>query len=339
MNNSVIIRTRGGHKEGMGDITSSIAIASALRNMDCNVLFCVNDCPSVTELLDYNGFTYIVADTIDSVVDNIRRHSFSAAVLNQLNSPLEEARFFRKTVSVLFTLDDIGPAASLATHRINVLYATEDAYTDFAYIGLSVSFKNKHKKTKKIKRSVKSILVTQGGSDTHGFTPLIARALYSMPSDIKISLVLGPNFSHYEEMHDAIRNAPRQFDLIESLNDLSDAISEADLAVCAGGNTLFEMACLGTPAIVICGERFEIETAMRMQASGFSEVLGFGDDIDEDIIRSRANSLILDYTRRKSMSKKGKELVDGKGAERIAELILYECSRITNKEGKRVASG
>jgi spore coat polysaccharide biosynthesis predicted glycosyltransferase SpsG len=95
----------------------------------------------------------------------------------------------------------------------------------------------------------------------------------------------------------------------------------ADLAVTAGGITLFELACLGTPAIVVCGERFEMETAERMHEAGAALHAGFGGDLEPARLSSALDSLAGDFELRKRMSARGREMVDGQGAHRVMALI------------------
>ena len=61
---------------------------------------------------------------------------------------------------------------------------------------------------------------------------------------------------------------------------MADLMTAADLAITAGGLTLFELACVGTPALVVCAERWGVETAERLAREGAAMHLGFGGDLD-----------------------------------------------------------
>ena len=187
---------------------------------------------------------------------------------------------------------------------------------------MSPVFQQKHYIPKVNKEQVETILVTQGGSDTHGYTPKIIRALYDIPNDINFNVIIGPNFSHYQELDEALHDAPRNFTIIKDKGDLSELMFQADLAISAAGITLFELACMGVSTIVICGELYEVETANRLQKVGFGINLGFGKYIEEKKISNTVFQLMNDINSRLTMSKKGKELIDGNGVKRMVENIV-----------------
>ena len=168
---------------------------------------------------------------------------------------------------------------------------------------------------------MENILITQGGSDTYGFTPKIIKALSFIPTDISVNVILGSNFSHDIELENVLSKSPRKFNIIKGKNNLSDLMLETDLAISAGGNTLFELACLGVPTIVVCGETFEVDTANRLGEKGFGINLGFGKDINENDIYKAANELICNTNLRLKMSIKGKELIDGSGIKRMVDTM------------------
>lgn len=315
----VLFKTKGGHKEGMGDVTSSLAIADEFREQGHEVLFIINNNQSVINLISQNDFEYRIAKRLVKLKECIIGQSIDIAILNQMNTPEDEALIFKRNSKMLVTVDDTGNAAKLADMCFNVLYPIDNSYSDFKYIALSLIFQQKHKIPKVIKEQIEMILITQGGSDTYGYTPKIVRALYNIPINIGINVVLGSNFSHYQELDETLHKAPRDFHIIEGKNDLSDLMLQADLAISAGGNTLFELACLGVPTVVICGEPFEVETAKRLEKEGFCKNLGFGKHIDIKDISNIVNDMANNFILRETMSVAGKKIIDGYGIKRIVE--------------------
>ena len=96
---------------------------------------------------------------------------------------------------------------------------------------------------------------------------------------------------------------------------------EADLVVCSGGMSVYEIAALGTPGIVL-GQNLREDQRMREFARyGTVEYLGLGTEVGEEAIASAVRSLLDDVGRRTRMSQRGRALVDGLGATRTAEMI------------------
>lgn len=322
----VLFKTKGGHKEGMGDVTSSLALAEEFRNKGHKAFFLVNNNGNVISLISQAGFEYHIAESMAELNALIEDKKFDIAILNQLNTPEHEALLFKKHSYLLATIEDNGISAKSADLRFNVLYPIEGAVTDFKYIPLAPVYQGKHKNERQIKEKVENILVTQGGSDTYGFIPKIITALYAVPEGISINVVLGPNFSHDMELDAVLDKSPRRYNLIRGVSDLSGLMLQADLAISAGGNTLFELACLGVPAIVICAEFFEVETADRLQKEGFGINLGFGKYVAEKEIYKAISLLIHNTEMLIKMSRKGKTLIDGQGAKRVAENVLSKTA-------------
>lgn len=318
---NLLFRTKGGHKEGMGDVTYSLALAEEFKRQGYDILFITNNNQNVIKLISESDFKYIIGETLFDLEKCVKERAIDIAVLIQLDTPEDEALVFRRHTQVLVTIDDRGKAASLADLRFNILYPDRNSYSDFKYIALSHRFREKHAFSKVIKKQVEKILVIQGGSDTYGFISKIVKALYDIAVDIDIEVIIGPNFSHYQELQKEIDAAPRNFNIIRDKSDLSDLMMQADLAITAAGLTLFELACLGVPAIVICAELFEIETAQRLEDEGFGVSLGFGEYVDENELYRLVKRLMNDFNLRSEMSRKGKELIDGYGTKKIVEKI------------------
>lgn len=317
----IVIKTQGGHQEGMGDITSSLSIAEEFRAVGHEPFLLINNNEHVVQLVSDHSFSFTVVTASQKIPECVPAGSADIAILNQLNTPEEEIRLFRDLAKVLVTVDDTSEASQMADLRFNVLYPREGSISEFQYIALSDIYRRKHNLEKTILPEIRRIMVTQGGSDTYGFTPLIIEGLGALPASIDVRVVLGPNFRHFDELNRSLKNAGRSFEMLTGLKDLSDLIMDSDLVVSAGGNTLLELACLGTPAVVVCAERFENETADRLQREGFGVNLGFGGDIRSRDIFTAVTSLMNDYDARKRMSESGKALIDGNGARRIAETV------------------
>lgn len=318
----VLFKTKGGHCEGMGDVTSSLVIGEEFKRAGNDIYFLINNNKNVVDLISKNRLNFSVVKEIEEIESFLRNHFFDIVILNQLNTPEPEAMLFKNSSKRLVSIEDTGQGAQLADIRFNVLYPIDNAITDFKFIPLAPMFQKRHNMNKVIRERVESILVTQGGSDTYGFTPKILNALRGVSDSTKINVVLGPNFSHYSKLETVLNSSLRDFDIVKDNDELSGLMMGSDLAISAGGNTLFELACIGVPTIIVCGEKFEIETAERLQKEGFAINLGFGQYVKEKDITSSVNKLIDDFSLRKSMSLKGKTLIDGQGTRRMVKKII-----------------
>ena len=98
-------------------------------------------------------------------------------------------------------------------------------------------------------------------------------------------------------------------------------LSAADLALSAGGDTVYELALLGVPMLVLCHVSHQLETAAAFAAEGAAENLGLVSECTDSQLAAAIGRLVRDAQRRRAYSQRGRELVDGGGRVRVAEHI------------------
>jgi len=307
----------------MGDVMGSLAIADAYRdsNPRGTITFVVDNDKEAIDAVLAKAYKVEVVENLDQEIAHVREINPDVIVVNMFKNNIERLEYFKQNTRLLVTIDDPSGAARWADIRINPLYYNDDAITDPAYVALRKEFILANKISKIIKEKVETILVTQGGADTYGFIPKIIGALCGIEKDCQINVVIGPAFKHRKELKEAIDKSERSFNIIHNVANMCELMQQSDLTITAGGNTMFELACVGVPGIVLCGEEFEEETADRMEKYGIVENLGFGGRASPEKIYERVRLLMKYKNRRSEMSRRGQELVDGRGAERIVKLI------------------
>ena len=322
----VILRTKGGHKQGMGDIMGSLALADAFQDRGVETLFIVDDGKEALRCIKDHGYRVIPTKNDGEETSYLKFFSPHVILVNQLNNPRRYLENLKKNTLLLVTVNDAGEGAQVADIRFNPLYRTPRAFCGPEFAPLKREFQKTSKRH--VRKKVENILITLGGSDTYGFTPKVVSALRSIPKEVSITVLLGPAFKHKKELERVLSNVNRPFTIVRNAKNMADLIAGADIAVCSGGNTLFEVACMGTPAVVVCCEPFEEETAMMMKKKGFGISLGFGKSLEEKCIFKAVNDLMENYELRLHMSKNGKKLVDGKGAKRSVEIIIKKMEEV-----------
>lgn len=159
---------------------------------------------------------------------------------------------------------------------------------------------------------VRRLLVTYGGADPKHVGPRLAEIL---PDSVAVDFVVGP-------FADIPTKLPSHVRVHKAPADLLDLIHQADLALCAGGQTLFELAAAKLPSICMgIGEdqRPNLEMLSRQGAILFG---GWADSADfADHLRQALNRGLADESLRQSLAQRAHRLVDGQGADRIALAI------------------
>jgi len=324
----IIFRTEGNHKQGMGDLYGSLALADeCVRNGD-EVLFVISGGEAAGPTIADRGYRFHAVESLDGERKLTRSFHPDVIIVNKLDNPPDYVTALKEMAAFVVTVDDAGEGAKRADLNVNALYPIAGAITGPEYLMLREEFQALRHRDKRIGETIAELLITQGGSDTYGFTPRIVRALEAMSRCPHCTVVLGPAFRHDTELREALETSTLDVTVVRNARNMAELLWQADLAITAGGLTMFELAAVGTPAIVICGELFEVPTAVRLERAGAVRSLGFGGKLDYGQVSVAVDQLAADHEARRRMSARGKELVDGKGCERIVRLIRERVSAL-----------
>ncbi len=162
--------------------------------------------------------------------------------------------------------------------------------------------------------------VIMGGSDIAGLTPTVVRALDGC--SLRVDAIVGPGCSAEHEQ--AVRNAAAACSadvrVERDPDDLVDRMTQADFAVSTASSTTYELLALGTPivSIPIVDNQEPIAAALRTRDA--ATVLQRGDD--QAAFRSAITEYIDNTELRRQRQTHGRELVDARGTERVAEAMI-----------------
>lgn len=330
----ILFRVDGSRAMGMGHVYRSLAVAEALRDSSrADIAFLMNvDHAEGIETISKAGLPVRVfkPGVLDSLLDEIR--DFAPRVLvNDL--PYVEDTYLRAlgrlgtvTVNLVDTVDDLETVSRDAQLVIAVMNEDRETPEGF-YSGPSFAILRRHFQGRDLKRPVerahKKVLLMFGGADPQGLTLKVTRALAGLPASTEIRAVGGAAFPHVREFEALQRNLGRVVPLLRGLEaQVADLMLDSDLVVCSGGMSVYEIAALGTPGIVLAQNGREDRRMREFARFGTIEYLGLGVDVDEATIAARVTRLLGSPDDLATMSRKGREMVDGLGASRAATILL-----------------
>jgi hypothetical protein len=153
------------------------------------------------------------------------------------------------------------------------------------------------------------VLLSLGGSDPEGLTPVLAGAL--MSAGVAVVSVMGPGY----------RGPRPPGRVLESPAAWPCALAQARLLVARFGHTLLEAAHLGTPALALAMDERALTDATAFALHGSCEAMRVGGPHDAPRVAAHALGLSDDDSRREALAARGRELVDGLGAVRVATAV------------------
>lgn len=169
--------------------------------------------------------------------------------------------------------------------------------------------------------SVEKILLTTGGGDSGNIAGRILEKLEDMGCEIHV--VSGP-YNPNGEWLDRYAAAHPRVKLHRQVTEMAGLMRGCDLAVTAGGTTVYELCALGVPFVCFsCAENQEALTAYVGQREIGWDAGQFHHDPEGtlDRIGSLVRRAVVQPEMRRLMSAKARALVDGQGAERLAKVL------------------
>ncbi|MGE5554071.1 MAG: PseG/SpsG family protein [Betaproteobacteria bacterium] len=328
-----------GARTGLGHFRRSVALARRLTE-SLSVCFAIQE-RALAERLGEVRPVLIRDPGLDwgSLEAALERHKPDLLVLDSYRLDSAVLARLRRHALTMALIADLPGDYSLADVVVDPTgAATEDGGTpggplclsgpSFALLG--PEFGGHFKRT--IRPRVRTILVTVGGSDPRTVTPaLVEEADAVLAGRGRIIVVLGPFFAQTAEVRRIAAQAATRVDLADNPADLCGLMAASDLAVTGGGQTLFELAAMGLPAVAI-----EIAENQRKNIDTFvaaGAVVSAGPASGGSLrvwLRQALAELAGDARRRLAMSEAGRAVVDGRGTERVARVLVELL-----KEGRR----
>jgi spore coat polysaccharide biosynthesis predicted glycosyltransferase SpsG len=136
------------------------------------------------------------------------------------------------------------------------------------YLILDERFENVSNKTRK-QNDLLNIIITFGGSDLAGLTLNVLKALAKkVYCGFVFNVILGPGFKDNGEIDKVAGCFPDKINVFRNPPDLLPFFVECNLAICAGGRTLYELNALKVPTIAISSIEHEALTIKVFKEKG-----------------------------------------------------------------------
>ncbi len=197
---------------------------------------------------------------------------------------------------------------------------TFKAYAGLQYLPLGGEYEELNGQVRHHRGPIRTVVVAMGGVDRTGATVRIVLAVLEVRPHVTVHVVIGPGFTHRRELQAALASQESsRVVLHEYPPSLAGLLAQCDVGVTAGGNTLAELACVGTPALVAFEDPHERDQGQAFERMGFGRSLGQGVAVTSLEIHE-ALAGFDDPEVRQRHCDAGRKSVDGRGALRIIEI-------------------
>lgn len=330
-------RLDGSNVIGMGHIMNSLAVAEELRKFPVEIYFIMKRFPEAIAKVCEAGYMVeeidphlTEAECFDKTIRILKEKNTSFLITDLLEIKEDYSSGLKKNGIKCLSIDILGKIRLKSDIIINRTTVTSrfsrydksqptKYYLGPQYVPLGNQFMGLDQEIREINQKAQEVLLCFGGGDEYNLSARVAWIL-SRFSGIKITIVLGAAFKLEEELREIVSQFPQPPTVIKDTKEMKQLFLQSDLAVCAGGSILYELAITGTPAVIIPMNDHQVENAEEFEKFGSVISVGLHSEIEDQDIENAIKHL-FDFSRRKSMSEAGKKITDGKGAERIADII------------------
>ncbi|WP_026640771.1 cytidylyltransferase domain-containing protein [Bordetella petrii] len=172
--------------------------------------------------------------------------------------------------------------------------------------------------------NVARVLVTFGGVDEGNLTARVLDlvAPVCQARGIALDVVLGPGYAHQDDLRAVLaRHVDARIAVTQSTKRISDHMARADVAITSGGRTVFELASLGVPTLVVCQNRRETTHTFAGSEHGVMN-LGFRGDVTDAQLSQAFATLLADAALRRDMRARMQALDLSQGKARVINQML-----------------
>lgn len=320
----IVFRADGYREIGMGHIYRSLTLAFALTGHEVVFATLENHKAGVEKLKESNMPVWECRDEAD-FFQRLSSYKPDIIVNDCLDTEADYIKRLKEYAPRVVTIEDLGPGAEYADVVINALYEDEKAGRGNGYYGEKyVCLRDEFiiAAPGEFREELTNILVVFGGADPEDFTRRIyriAQSLHKTYPEITFYFVLGMAYSDKDG-----RICTREEENIYVYRDMkriSSLMAKADLAITSQGRTVYELAAMGTPAIVLAQNERETKHTFAQMKNGFLN-LGLGRHVSDKTIENTLCWMIRTPQIRKEMQELMQQHDLKAGVERVTQLIL-----------------
>jgi len=170
-----------------------------------------------------------------------------------------------------------------------------------------------------IKPKARRVLVNFGGFDAAQQTHHAMLALADF-AELQVDFVAGADNPAWAQMQALAETRPN-WRLHSFVSDFYQRMTEADLFIGAGGGTSWERAAMGLPTICIAVSNNQQANGEVMAAAGAHVFMGAREQVSVEQLRDAIGFVTGNHYLRRSLAERSRQLVDGRGAERVAAAL------------------
>jgi spore coat polysaccharide biosynthesis predicted glycosyltransferase SpsG len=342
---TLVIRTDASPASGTGHLMRMLALGQAWMDMAGSGTAVIDHAPAaLLDRLEHEGFTVESGSVgagpeaaMEAVATRLRADPSAVAAIDLVGLSAVELQVLERAVpGRTLLVDDRAqlpayPAALVLNqnaHADRAAYPAArppDYLIGLRYVLLRREFRARSWADRRVPAQARHVLITFGGSDPARMTLRSIRALAHLPGallrSLDVRVIVGAANPDWPAVEAAAARSPATITLERSVSNMPERIAWADLVLVSGGTTVWELAAMGCPALVVETAPSEPDLTRGLRRIGLFDVLGPAEALDDAAIAEAVATRIPHEPWRRAMAELGPTHVDGQGAVRVASAL------------------
>jgi CMP-N-acetylneuraminic acid synthetase/spore coat polysaccharide biosynthesis predicted glycosyltransferase SpsG len=316
---NILFVVTGNKTNGLGHVYNSLIIANDLTEHNIEFLLDKNSDLGYSVIKDKN-YKVSKQNNRENLIDAVLRISPDILINEKLDNDVYYIKEIRKHGIRVINFEDRGESGKHANMVINAIYSSKEFrlhyYYGFQYYLLRDEFNIKNH-VKIINNVVSNVLIVFGGTDPNNLTLKTLDSIYNYcrNNNIVLNIISGLGY----EIKESILSY-NNINIYNDVKNISDYMIEADIIFSAMGRTVYEIASLGIPTILMAQNKRELSHTFGYGQNGFIN-LGEGKLLNKKKIEKEFISLVENYDIRKQMNRLMRQYDLRSGRARVLKLI------------------
>jgi len=336
-NDPVVFWTEAGQGVGMGHLHRSLVIAREFLKYGRSSLFIINDDPIAKDRISAEGFPFelcklggkglppIIGKMPETIVFDTKKDI--TPLVQELKQQGHKIILLDNTTPARFGADIVIYPSALYDNNLEWFGFKGHVYGGAQYVPVAETYLKAKEKCQVLKHQPPyRILVTMGGSDPRQLTYQVVYSLCCLSQPIDIRVVIGPAFTPDPRLGEIEQKQTPKLRFIRGQDNLASLMVDSHVAITSVGTTLYELATVGVPAVVIANYEEDGRDMEQYRKIAMNLPLGFYQNVIPLQIQNAVSSLLQVTRTWQSMRNKGWQLMDGYGTKRIVEYVLEETN-------------
>ena len=318
----IIFRVEGYKELGLGHIYNCITLAFSMIEHDTLLVISEKSVEGIEKIRENNLPYKIIKNDrdIDKIIKDFKPDIW---VNDCLNTTKEYIEILKSKIKRVVTIEDLGSGIEVADVVINALYDSvnnKHVYSGYKYVCLRDEFQAEQ--PVKFSEKVKNVLIMFGGTDPANLNKMLYNSILKFSEkykDIKFNFITGIGYDN--EKNGVITLEDKNIYVYPNVPRVTKYMKHADLAITSQGRTIFELAAMGVPSIVLSQNKREQTHLFARLEHGFLN-LGIGKEVDQDLLENTLDWLINTKAIRKNMYDLMLSYQLKEGLQRVKNIII-----------------